>query len=87
MASSSDENTDGYDSINDSYNSQSDEYDNIERKIFGKGELKKSECVYCCICAGKHSESNCPNKYMSKSHQFNSVRENFAKETNFKQGG
>ena len=43
--------------------------------------------IYCAICAGKHSEEECPNKTFSKSHQFNNIRENFAKATSFKQVG
>lgn len=55
--------------------------------MFGKDRASKSETVYCCICAGKHSETNCPNKVYSKSEQFNNVREKFAKETSFRQVG
>jgi len=53
------------------YNSESD--DDLSRVIFGKNDFDKVDknqrehTIYCAICAGKHSEPNCPNKVYSKS--------------------
>jgi len=84
MASSEEEvASSNYDSINDSYNSQSEEYNDIERKVFGK---EPGETIYCCICAGKHAETNCPNKANSRD-QFHHARDRFTQQTSFKQVG
>jgi hypothetical protein len=36
----------------------------MSRKIFGSGISKEEKDlqIYCAICAGKHPETNCPNK-------------------------
>jgi hypothetical protein len=57
-------------SYDDEYNSESD--DDISRKIFGNKHdsntaEEREKQIYCCICAGKHSELNCPNKQFSRS--------------------
>jgi hypothetical protein len=58
------------------YDSQDDD-EELARKIFG-GDGKQVK-IYCAICAGKHSEENCPNKHFLKSIALNSVRTNFEK--------
>jgi hypothetical protein len=49
------------------YDSQ--DYDDLkaDRKLSSYSDSKEW-CVYCAICAGKHSELQCPNKNFSKSH-------------------
>jgi len=63
-----DSETSNSDSMEGSYNSdESDQYETLQRKMFGKSASKKSETLYCCFCAGKHSEENCSNKTYNKS--------------------
>ena len=86
MPSSSDEDY-YYDSESDYSFYDSEDDDQLSRKIFGKSSANttsnRSKQVYCAICAGKHTEVKCPNKVYSKSRQFNNVREKFAAETKF----
>jgi hypothetical protein len=62
------------------YDSQDDD-EEMANKIFGTDGSKVK--IYCAICAGKHSEENCPNKQYNRATQLNSVRSNFEKATKF----
>jgi hypothetical protein len=67
MPSSEEEYSNSDDSYGDGYYDESD--DDITRKVFGKGgdANERANTTYCAICAGKHSEINCPNKGYSRS--------------------
>ena len=48
------------------YDSEADDGE-LAHKIFGgKGSENKVK-IYCAMCAGKHSEENCPNKQYNRS--------------------
>jgi hypothetical protein len=85
------ESSGGYSSYsdNDDYGDES-EHD-MSRKIFGRDngmtKEEKDMQIYCAICAGKHPETNCPNKQYNRSQQFNNIRNNFASSASYKQNG
>ena len=90
MASSHEDSYDESDDLDDYYDEEYDE-DKYTRKMMyqrqNENPEERARQIYCAICAGKHSESNCPNKQYQRSYQFNAVRENFARATSFKQVG
>ena len=52
----------------ESYDSEEDDEYSVRQKLHHDIFGDKIQKPYCAVCAGKHIEEECPNKYMNRTY-------------------